>query len=148
MVTVMESERDVAFTSFMLKIRDSLSHSDLEPVSLTREPSPVVKIAVAVDEWYSLRSYAEHVLSEANGMLAADQERILLEDEYGTDELAFSISWRGETMRFLLYRDTTHTGQVRLSTDGPALPEKPADVTFINDLLVDMVRKGVSGRAS
>ena len=79
-------------------------------------------------------------------MLPPNEERIALTDEYGTGELAFIISWHGQSLRLLVYRDTLHTGQVRMSDHDRAVPEKPTDLTFLEALMVDMVRAGAHPR--
>jgi hypothetical protein len=135
------NSRDVVFTPFMLHVREALTNPGTG-VDLQLLPSDVVGIAVAVDEWFGLRARAEHVLSEANGMLPAEMERIALEDEYGTGQLAFVIRWRGQATRLLVHSTEPHTGQLLTADRGAAQPVKPADLGFLEDLVIEMVRAG------
>ena len=66
---VEQSQRDVVFTPFMLRVREAVGHDVVAPTVLHMEASRPTLIAVAVDEWFGLRARAEHVISEANGML-------------------------------------------------------------------------------
>jgi hypothetical protein len=137
-----DHSRDVMFTSFMLHVREALTDQGTGAVDLQLLPSDVVGIAVAVDEWFGLRARAEHVLSEANGMLPAKMERITLEDECGTGQLAFVIRWRGQATRLLVHSTEPHTGQLLTADRGAAQPVKPADLGFLEDLVLAMVRAG------
>ncbi|MDG5486702.1 hypothetical protein [Mycolicibacterium gadium] len=139
-----DNSRDVVFTPFMLHVREALTNAGTAAVDLQLLPSDVVGIAVAVDEWFGLRARAEHVLCEANGMLPAEMERIALEDEYGTGELAFVIRWRGQATRLLVHSSEPHTGQLLTASRGAAQPVKPADQGFLEDLVIEMVRAGAA----
>jgi hypothetical protein len=137
-----DNARDVVFTPFMLHVREALTNPGTAAVDLQLLPSDVVGIAVAVDEWFGLRARAEHVLCEANGMLPAEMERIALEDEYGTGQLAFVIRWHGRATRLLVHSTEPHTGQLLTAGRGAARPVKPADQGFLEDLVIEMVRAG------
>ncbi|MDI3313832.1 MAG: hypothetical protein QJR12_05955 [Mycobacterium sp.] len=135
-----DSQRDVVFTPFMLRVRDALSGTSAAPGTLQFEPSGTCSIAVAVDEWMELRAYAEQMIAEANAMLDADTERITLRDEYGTGVLAFELSWRGHRFRLLVHRDPLgHTARLEVGDDLHAQPEKPAGRKALDDVIVDML---------
>lgn len=140
-----QSQRDVVFTPFMLRVRAAVEGELGESTVLHVEPSTPDSIAVAVDEWFMLRARAEHVIAEANAMLAEDVERIGLEDEYGTGDLAFTISWRDRSVRLSVHSDTLHTGHLQTREQGWArhsrysADTKPADQQFLEDLAVALV---------
>lgn len=139
-MTSSDSQRDVVFTPFMLRVRDAVNGTSTEPTTLRFEPSGVCSIAVAVDEWFGLRAYAEHVIAEANAMLDADTERITLQDEYGTGVLAFALGWRGRRFRLLVHADTPgHTGRLEVGDDLDARPEKPVEQRALDDVIIDML---------
>lgn len=136
-----DSQRDVVFTPFMLRMREAVRGGDA-PAVLHFEPSRPTGIAVAVDEWFYLRAKAEHVLCEANAMLDADAERIELEDEFGTGHLSFTMRWRDRSVRIGVGIDDLHTAHVRTeesswSAGGPDV--KPTDEDFMEDLAVALV---------
>lgn len=134
------SERDVVFTPFMLRVRDAVSGTLAEPAELRFEPSPACTIALAVDEWFSLRARAEHVIAEANAMLDPGAERIELRDEFGTGVLAFELSWRDRWLRLLVYgEERAHQARVEMDRAGGAQPVKPVDLEVLEDLLIDML---------
>lgn len=144
MIRTGDNSRDVVFTPFMLHVRDALTDPGTASVDPQLLPSDVVGIAVAVDEWFGLRARAEHVLCEANGMLPPEMERIQLEDEYGTGQLAFVIRWHGRVTRLLVHTTKPHTGRLETAAGpGAAQPVKPADQSFLEDLVVEMVRAGM-----
>lgn len=134
------SQRDVVFTPFMLRVRDAVSGTSTEPAELRFEPSGTCSIAVAVDEWFGLRAYAEHMVAEANAMLDTDTERIALCDEYGTGVLAFELGWRGRKFRLLVHADAPgHTGRLEVGDDLDAQPEKPVEQRALDDVIIDML---------
>lgn len=140
-VIMEESQRDVVFTPFMLRVRAAVN-GESPPAVLNFEPSKPTTIAVAVDEWFGLRARAEHVISEANGMLAAGAERIQLHDEFGTGHLSFTLQWRDRVLRIGVGIDDPHHGRVRTEesvweTGGTEV--KPTDQDFLEDLAVSLV---------
>lgn len=140
-----QSQRDVVFTPFMLRVRAAVQGELREPTVMHLASSSTESIAVAVHEWFELRTRAEHVIAEANGMLAEDAERIQLDDEYGTDELAFTISWRDRAVRLAVHADGRHAGHVQTTErgwSGHALysaDTKPANDMFLEDLAIALV---------
>jgi hypothetical protein len=147
-MTAVMSERDVVFTPFMLRVRAALAGELPEPAKPRLEPSVTRRIAVAVDEWFSLRARAEQLVAEANAMLGAGQERIELRDEYGTEVLAFVIARRGGWLRLLVHRDEqTRGGRVEIDRPGGASPMHPVDLGFLEDLLVSMLEKNENQEA-
>ena len=136
------SERDVVFTPFMLRVRAALAGASPQSAEPRLEPSVTRRIAVAVDEWFSLRARAEQRVAEANAMLAAGQERIELQDEYGTGVLAFVVSRRGQWLRLLVHQDEqTRGARVEIDRPGGAPALHPVDLGFLEDLLITMLEK-------
>ncbi len=142
-MTSVMSERDVVFTPFMLRVRAALAGQAPHQAEPRLEPSVTRRIAVAVDEWFSLRARAEQLLAEANAMLAPGDERIELRDEYGTGVLAFVIARRGGWLRLLVQRDEqSHGGRVVIDQPGGASAAMhPVDLGFLEDLLVSMLER-------
>lgn len=144
-MTVEASQRDVVFTPFMIAVREVAAGRPAEVRAPRLTPSDPVSVAVAVDEWFGLRARAEQVVAEANSMLDDATERILLDDEVGTGELAFVLRWQGRSTR-LHVREDADTGplSVRVALDrrGAGQPMKPRDLGFLEDLVVDMVATG------
>ncbi|MEB3022118.1 hypothetical protein [[Mycobacterium] crassicus] len=139
-MTSVVSQRDVVFTPFMLRVRDAVNGTSPEPTKLRFEPSGTCSIAAAVDEWFGLRTYAEHMISEANAMLDADAERIELRDECGTGVLAFELSWRGRRLRLSIDIDPPgHTARLTTGDDHHAQTEKPSDIRALDDIIIDML---------
>jgi hypothetical protein len=140
------SERDVVFTPFMLRVRETVTGASDEYVTLHFEASRPIRIAVAVDEWFSLRARAEQVIAEANAMLDQGADRIQLEDEFGTGQLAFVLRWRKRSCRVLVYEDrVAHLARVEVqdSTRHGAL--KPVNQTFLEDLTVSLLSPHPAG---
>lgn len=136
------SQRDVVFTPFMLRVREVAAGSPAEPTALRFEPSATCSIAVAVDEWFELRAYAEHTIAEANAMLGADTERIALRDEYGAGVLAFELGWQGHNFRLFVHADPPgHTACIKVGYDLCARPEKPAERTVLDDWVINMLTR-------
>ena len=140
-----QSQRDVVFTPFMLRVRETVGHDVVASTVLHMEASRPTSIAVAVDEWFGLRARAEHVISEANGMLDPGVERIALDDEYGTGNLAFTLRWRDRALRIGVHADTAHRGHVVVDDPGwaqhPSVAGhlKPVDQKFLKDLTVSLL---------
>ena len=135
------SERDVVFTPFMLRVRDTVSGTAAEAAGLRLEASPVETIAFAVDEWFGLRARAEHVIAEANAMLDPAAPRIELEDEHGTGQLAFVLRWGDRWARVLVAAEPSpeHAARVELQQPGGAAGVKPADLSVLEDLIIDLL---------
>lgn len=148
-VAVMEfreqSQRDVVFTPFMLRVRAALLGELSEAAVMHLEPSLPEPIAMAHDEWFYLRARAEHVVAEANGMMSDDAERIQLEDEYGTGELSFTMAWRDRRVKLGLHLDGLHKGHITTEEAGWdghkafGLDTKPTDQMYLEDLMVAML---------
>lgn len=144
---VTEHQRDVVFTPFMLRVRDALV-GESPPTTLHVEPSRPQAIAVAVNEWFELRARAEHVIAEANAMLAEGAERIELEDEFGTDHLSFVLRWRDRALRIGVDQGgDRHSGQVitEESSFGVDRDVKPMDNDFLEDIAVALLSLGAPG---
>ena len=145
-----QSQRDVVFTPFMLRVRATVETELKERTVLHVEPSVPEAIAVTIFEWFELRTLAEHVLSEANAMLADDAERIQLVDEYGTDELAFTISWRDRSVRLAVHEDAGRTAHIQTTESGwtghdrYSADTKPASDQFLEDLAVALLSQASS----
>jgi hypothetical protein len=134
------SERDVVFTPFMLRVRETLNGASGECVTLHYEASRPARIAVAVDEWFSLRARAEHVIAEANAMLDPGSDRIRLEDEFGTGQLAFVLGWRERSCRVLVHQDlAAHLARVEVQDSTRHRALKPVDQTFLEDLALSLL---------
>lgn len=140
------SERDVVFTPFMLRVRETLTGASDECVTLHYETSRPTNIAVAVDEWFSLRVRAEHVIAEANAMLNPGADRIQLEDEFGTGQLAFVLRLRKRSCRVLVHEDpAAHLARVEVQDSTRHGAIKPADQTFLEDLAVSLLSPHPAG---
>lgn len=139
-----DSQRDVVFTPFMLRMRDALTGDGGHSV-LHFEPSRPTSVAFAIDEWFGLRARAEHVIAEANAMLHDSAERIELEDEFGTGHLGFSVRWRDREVRIGVSMDAPHRAHVTsdepgwVDHDDPDGDVKPTDQDFLEDLAVSLV---------
>lgn len=138
------SQRDVVFTPFMLRVREAAA-ARAASTALRFVPSTSCSIAVAVAEWFELRAYAEHMIAEANAMLAADTERIALRDEYGTGVLAFELSWKSQNFRLFVDADApNHTACITVGDGSWAIREKPTECTVLDDLVVNMLVRATS----
>jgi hypothetical protein len=140
------SERDVVFTPFMLRVRDIATRTSDERVTLHFEASHATTIAVAVDEWFGLRARAEHVIAEANAMLEQDGDRIQLDDECGTGELAFVLRSSRRSYRFAVHVDAA-ARRARLAVENSALRGglKPVDLAFLEDLAASLLSPHPAG---
>jgi hypothetical protein len=133
------SQRDVVFTPFMLRIRDVLDGVD-STVPLRIRPSALRPIAEATDEWFYLRARSEQVLAEANAMLSGRVAPVDLEDEYGTDQLAFVLRWGGRSARICMgqiRRQGWVEFQRRYVDD--VQPVEPEDQEMLEDLVVELL---------
>ena len=140
------SQRDVVFTPFMLRVREAVSGNSEVLSQMQVETSENCSIALAVDEWVGLRTYAEHIISEANAMLDPGSERVELVDEYGTGVLAFHISCNGRGYRLFVDQSADgHRGRIETGYDNRPISEKPVDVRALDDLIVDMLSQPTTG---
>lgn len=142
--TVVDSNHDVLLTPFMVRVREATTGGDSSATLVFRKSRPEL-IAVAIDEWFYLRTGAEHVISEANSMLH-ESDKITLEDEYGTGQLSFTLRWRDRSIRVAVDRGGLHSGQVitessafRPEQAGSAVGLHPANEAFLEELAVSLV---------
>ena len=134
-----ESQRDVVFTPFMLRVRAALDGEDRRtPVRL--KPSATRRLAWAADEWFYLRCRSEQVIAEANAMLNGRAAVLDLTDEAGTGRLAFTLSWGGRSSCMWL-GETGRQGWVQLerSYQPSGQPEEPADPSALEDLVIELL---------
>jgi hypothetical protein len=142
--TSTDSVRDVLLTPFMVRVREATTGGDSSATLVFRRSRPEL-IAVAIDEWFNLRTGAEHVISEANSMLH-ETERIILEDEYGTGNLSFTLRWRDRSVRVAVDRGGLHSGQVvaeskefRPGQAASSVGVHPGNDAFLEELAVSLV---------
>jgi hypothetical protein len=134
-----ESQRDVVFTPFMLRVRAVADGENrLTPVPV--KPAATQRLARAADEWFYLRCRSEQVVAEANAMLNGRAAALDLTDEAGTGRLAFTLSW-GDRSCCLWLGQTERQGWVQLDrswrpADGP---EEPTDPSALEDLLIELL---------
>lgn len=140
--TAHESVHDVVLTPFMVRVREATTGGVSSATLVFRRSRPEL-IAVAVDEWFNLRTRAEHAIAEANSMLDHAGDHIILEDEYGTGHLSFTLRWRDRSVRVAVDQDGRHSGRVVASSSdfAPSQPHEvhPADQQFIEELAVSLV---------
>jgi len=137
-MTTIESQRDVVFTPFMLRVRAALDGEKTQGVRL--RPSTPHKVATATDEWFYLRCRSEQVIAEANAMIAGRDDPIDLEDEVGTGRLAFTLRCRERTTQIWLgYSD--HTWRVELDRSYAPSQEavEPEDPETLEDLVIELL---------
>lgn len=139
--TMKESIHDVLLTPFMVRVREAVTGGD-SSATLVFERSRPELIAVAIDEWFNLRTSAEHAMAEANSMLH-EADRITLDDEFGTGTLSFTMRWRDRSVRVAVGRDDLHSGHVVTESMVFQPPEsdevRPGNDTFIEELMVSLV---------
>jgi len=133
---VEESQRDVVFTPFMLRVRAALDAPDVEPVRV--RPSSLRAVAPTTDEWFYLRARAEQVIAEANAMLTGAP--LDLEDEFGTGQLAFVLRCADRSAR-LSMDQTGRQAWVELDRSYVSghQPVEPADQGTLEDLVIELV---------
>lgn len=143
--TVDQSVHDVLLTPFMVRVREATTGGDASATLVFRRSRPQL-IAVAVDEWFGLRIRAEHVIAEANSMLHSEGDQIILEDEYGTGHLSFTLRWRDRSVKVGVDQGDLHSGQVftessTFTTGGSwgSAEVHPADEAFLEELAVSLV---------
>jgi len=134
-----ESQRDVVFTPFMLRVRAVLDGENrLTPVPL--KPSVWQRLAWAADEWFYLRCRSEQVIAEANAMLNGRAPALDLVDEVGTGRLAFTLSW-GDRSCCVWLGQAGRQGWVQLerSYRPASQPAEPADSSALEDLVIELL---------
>jgi hypothetical protein len=134
-----ESQRDVVFTPFMLRVRAALDGENRRtPVRL--KPSAARRLAWAADEWFYLRCRSEQVIAEANAMLNGRAAVLDLTDEVGTGRLAFTLSW-GDRSSCMWLGETGRQGWVQLerSYQRASQPEEPTDPSALEDLVIELL---------
>lgn len=140
-----QSQRDVVFTPFMLRVRAVLDGENRQaPVPL--QPSAARRLAWAVDEWFYLRCRSEQVIAEANAMLSGRAAVLDLTDEAGTGRLAFTLRW-GDRSSCVWLGQTGRQGWVQLERSyRPACPpEEPADPSALEDLVIELLEPVARG---
>ena len=79
------------------------------------------------------------------GCSTGGAERIALDDEYGTGNLAFTLRWRERALRICVHADPAHRGHVVVDDPGWAEHRasaghlKPVDQEFLEDLAVSLL---------
>jgi hypothetical protein len=140
-----QSQRDVVFTPFMLRVRATLDGENRRtPVRL--RPSATQRLAWAADQWFYLRCRCEQVIAEANAMLSGRAALLDLTDEAGTGRLAFTLCWRDRSSCVWL-GETGRQGWVQLERSyQPALqPEEPVDPSALEDLVIELLEPVARG---
>jgi hypothetical protein len=135
-----QSQRDVVFTPFMLRVRAVLDGENRE-TTVPVKPSAIQRLAWAADQWFYLRCRCEQVIAEANAMLNGRAEALDLTDEVGTGRLAFTLG-RGDQSSCVWLGQTERKGWVQLERSyRPAdLPEEPADPSALEDLVIELLQ--------
>jgi hypothetical protein len=136
-----QSQRDVVFTTFMLRVRAALD-GEGHRTPLRLKPSTARSLARAADEWFYLRCRSEQVIAEANAMLNGRAAVVDLEDEVGTGRLAFTLSW-GDRSSCVWLGETGRQGWVSLerSYQPASQPEEPADPSALEDLVIELLEE-------
>jgi hypothetical protein len=137
----MTSERDVAFTPFMLRVRAVLDGAD-DRSELRLRSSELQPTANANDEWVYLRARSEQVLAEANAMLRGRAAVVDLEDEVGTGELAFWLRGSGRCVRISMGQAGRKAWvELERSYADSAGPVAPAEPDVLEDLVIELIEK-------
>jgi hypothetical protein len=134
-----ESQRDVVFTPFMLRVRAVLEGEDRH-VPLRLKPSARQRVAWAADEWFYLRCRSEQVIAEANAMLSGQAAPLDLIDEAGTGRLAFTLSWQDRTSCLSLGQEGRQAWVELERSYAPAGPAKPEDPSVLEDLVIELLQ--------
>jgi hypothetical protein len=142
---MMESQRDVVFTPFMLRVRAALDGENRR-TPLRLEPSATRRLAWAVDEWFYLRCRSEQVIAEANAMLNGRAAALDLSDEVGAGRLAFTLRC-GDRSSCVWLGETGRQGWVQLerSYQPTRQPEQPANPSVLEDLVIELLEPVVRG---
>ncbi len=136
---IMESQRDVVFTPFMLRVRAALDGENREtPVRL--QSSATQRLAWAADQWFYLRCRCEQVIAEANAMLRGRAAALDLTDEVGTGRLAFTLRW-GDRSSCVWLGQAGRQGWVQLerSYRPASQPEEPVNPAALEDLVLELL---------
>jgi hypothetical protein len=138
-----QSQRDVVFTPFMLRVRAALDGEKTQGVRL--RPSTPQKVATATDEWFYLRCRSEQVIAEANAMIAGRGHLIDLEDEVGTGRLAFTLRCRERITRIWMGR-IGRKWRVELDRSYAPSPQavEPEDPETLEDLVIELMSRSRS----
>lgn len=140
--TAHDSPHDVLLTPYMVRIREAMSGGDASSTLRYRTALPE-SIAHAIDEWFNLRTRAEHVISEANSMLDPNSDHITLNDEFGTGHLSFTLEWRDRQVNVGVERLGLHEGMLVLSSDKFAPQDagrvSPEGDRFMDELAVALI---------
>lgn len=89
-------------TPFMSAVQDVLSRGDRASSTAAppkTEASRIRPAAAAADIYLTIRAQAEQLVSEANTVLRQHGETISLIDECGPGALAFTLRYRGRSVR-------------------------------------------------
>lgn len=138
--TARDHIHDVLLTPFMVRVREATTGGDGTATLVFRRSRPE-KIAVAIWEWFGLRTKAEHIIAEANSMLAPGGDHIILEDECGTGHLSFTLRWRDRTVTVGVDQENIHSGQIiadssDFAPSGEVLPDNEA---FMEELAISLL---------
>ena len=112
-----ESQRDVVFTPFMLRVR-AAADGENRRTAVPLKPAAMQRLAWAADAWFYLRCRSEQVMAEANAMLNGRAAALDLVDEVGTGRLAFTLSWGDRSCLRVAGSDRT----AGMGAAGPLLP--------------------------
>jgi hypothetical protein len=140
-------------TPFMYRVAEIVGTPEADLADLDEvAPMPQTRISrriatgTGADRQVALRSLAEQLVSEANAILAAADDRLDLVDETLPDELAFRVTHRDRAARVsTTFEDGTAYG--RLVGDGfdSELPQELSGPDALPDLLVRLlVESGVT----
>lgn len=128
--------RDVVYTTFMLRVREAMRRVD--PQGLRLRLSLPLPVAEATDEWFYLRCRSEQMIAEANCMLPLPV--LDLEDEYGTDQLAFVVRCGPRSSRISLGQNArTAWVELKRSYDPIDGRVKPEDSESVEDLVIELL---------
>ncbi|MGE3287796.1 MAG: hypothetical protein AB7J32_17115 [Pseudonocardia sp.] len=137
-----DSQRDVVFTPFMLRVRAEFEGGDVL-VPLRVRSSELRSVAQANDDWVAQRARAEQVVAEANAMRNGHAPLIDLVDQIGADHLGFALTVGGRTAAVVMHL-TGRTAWVELErsyvrSDGPV---ELADLQALEDLVIELAGQG------
>ncbi len=141
-----ESQRDVVFTPFMLRVR-AVADGENRFAPLPVKSATMQRLAWALDEWFYLRCRSEQLVAEANAMLSRRAAALDLTDEVGTGRLAFTLSW-GDRSCCLWLGQAGRRGWVQLdrSWRPTSEPEQPTDPSALEDLVIELLEHVARGK--